>query len=217
MGPQSGVSGEDEKTTPQFLQVDLGPMDGVFMPITLALTADLRVQAFRNTFIDPGGAAPLTSRRPLAHRTVVDGADECWTEYWEVCDFGAWVRGRALQAGVPPGAVLGFAAFFEAVFRRPPPAVVYMAQGAQFAASRAALRRTSNATYAWLLRRIEAGHVEVIYYLEATWLYLLLGVEGVERLQRVRPGGDPARAEPRLTHLFRGQPRCAGHSTTRRA
>ena len=42
--------------------------------------------------------------------------------------------------------MIEFDAFFRRVVGRPPPAVLYFAQGAQFAASRAALRSTPKAS-----------------------------------------------------------------------
>ena len=51
--------------------------------------------------------------------------------------------------------------------------MLYFAHGAQLAASRAALRSTSKETYEWVLELIEAGHFEVTFYLEMSWLYVL--------------------------------------------
>ena len=62
-----------------------------------------------------------------------------------------------------------FGDYFRHVFGRAPPRVIFFSQGAQFAASAKALRHTPRATYARLLRQIEAGHAEIIYYLELTW------------------------------------------------
>ena len=71
--------------------------------------------------------------------------------------------------------MIEFDAFFRRVVGRPPPAVLYFAQGAQFGASRAALRSTPRATYQWILELIEAGHLEVTFYLEMMWHYVLHG------------------------------------------
>ena len=62
-----------------------------------------------------------------------------------------------------------FGDYFRHVFGRAPPRVLFFSQGAQFATSAKALRHTPRTTYAWLLRQIEAGHAEIIYYLELTW------------------------------------------------
>jgi hypothetical protein len=71
--------------------------------------------------------------------------------------------------------MIDFGTFFQRVIGRPPPAVLYFAHGAQFAASRAAVRSTSKETYEWILELVEAGHFEVTYYLEMIWLYVLHG------------------------------------------
>ena len=71
--------------------------------------------------------------------------------------------------------MIEFDAFFRRVVGRPPPAVLYFAQGAQFAASRAALRSTPKETYQWILGLVEAGHLEVTFYLEMMWHYVLHG------------------------------------------
>ena len=44
--------------------------------------------------------------------------------------------------------------------------MLYFAHGAQFAASRAALRSTPKKTYEYILGLVEAGHFEVKFYLE---------------------------------------------------
>ena len=76
--------------------------------------------------------------------------------------------------------MLEFDAFFRRVVGRPPPAVLYFAQGAQFAASRAALHSTSKETYEWILELVEAGHLEVTFYLEVMWHYVLHGAAETE-------------------------------------
>ena len=73
-----------------------------------------------------------------------------------------------------------FDAFFRRVIGRDPPAVMHFVQGAQFSASRAALRSTPKETYQWIIELIEAGHLEVTFYLEMSWLYVLHGAAETE-------------------------------------
>ena len=75
---------------------------------------------------------------------------------------------------------MDFDAFFQRVVGRAPPAVLYFAQGAQFSASRVALRSTPKETYQWILELVEAGHLEVTFYLEMIWLYVLHGAPEAE-------------------------------------
>ena len=94
--------------------------------------------------------------------------------------------------------MLEFDAFFRRVVGRPPPAVLYFAQGAQFAASRAALHSTSKETYEWILELVEAGHLEVTFYLEVMWHYVL---HGAPESEWDAPIVDPTVAVPFLSHL----------------
>ena len=71
--------------------------------------------------------------------------------------------------------MLDFDAFFRRVVGREPPAVLHFVQGAQFSASRDALRSTPKETYEWILELVEAGHLEVTFYLEMIWFYVLHG------------------------------------------
>ena len=71
--------------------------------------------------------------------------------------------------------MLDFGVFFWRVLGREPPAVLHFVQGAQFSASRAALRSTPKETYEWILELVEAGHLEGTFYLEMCWLYVLHG------------------------------------------
>ena len=75
---------------------------------------------------------------------------------------------------------------------------VVVAHGAQFAASRAALRSTSKETYQWILELVEAGHFEVTFYLEMSWLYVLHGAPATDW---DTPTVDAREAAPYLDHL----------------
>ena len=95
---------------------------------------------------------------------------------WEVNDLHTYAKEVTLKQGVlRADKLVDFASFFQRVVGRAPPAVLYFAHGAQFAASRAALRSTSKETYEWILELVEAGHFEVTFYLGMSWLYLLHG------------------------------------------
>ena len=90
--------------------------------------------------------------RPVA--ALPSGGSDKWLA-WEVNDFGEWVRQQAEHAavtdGMPP---LEFKQFFYHLFGVAPPATLYVAQGAQFGASRAALRAQPLATYTWILEKV---------------------------------------------------------------
>jgi hypothetical protein len=154
-----------------------------FMPITMLLDGNLTTVSLRSSFAD----LPARHGRPAVVPRPVPGLptgsdDDHWLE-WEANDFHAFVlaQSRAAHAkaakqkaesGAPsanaPRPVHHFSDFFRNVFDRPPPAVLPVAQGAQFAASPAAIRSTPKHVYEALLRAVESGeHPEYVYYLEA--------------------------------------------------
>ena len=156
--------------------------DDLFMPITGRMNHDLTTSSFRSTFADGVGARPRVSRPVPAYPNHGDqgsnaeGADDRWLE-WEANDLQQHAKDATLMQGVlRTDELIDFNDFFQRVVGRAPPAVLYFAQGAQFSASRDALRSTPKETYQWILELVEAGHLEVTFYLEMTWLYVLHGV-----------------------------------------
>eukprot|EP00964_Phaeocystis_antarctica_P098256 scaffold64301_cov53-Phaeocystis_antarctica.AAC.5 len=147
------------------------------MPLTARMNHDLTLGSWRSTFSDGLAPRPRASRPAAAYPTNGDkgssseeGGGDRWLE-WEHNDLQAkeLSRKQRRQRGKRESGkyqMLEFDAFFRRVVGRPPPAVLYFAQGAQFAASRAALHSTSKETYEWILELVEGGHLEVTFYLE---------------------------------------------------
>ena len=171
--------------------------DDLYMPITGRANHDLTTSSFRTTFADGVGARPRVSRPVPAYPSNAEGADDRWLA-WESNDLQQHAKDATLMQGVlSTDELIDFHDFFQRVVGRAPPAVLYFAQGAQFAASRAALRSTSKETYEWILELVEAGHFEVTFYLEMSWLYVLHGsVEDAESATV-----DAGEAAPYLDHL----------------
>ena len=141
---------------------------GLYMPLTGRANHDLTLSSVRSTFADGLDPRPRVSRPVTAYPTHGDkeseaeeGGGDRWLK-WEVNDLHTYAKEVTLKQGVlRADKLLDFASFFQRVVGRAPPAVLYFAQGAQFAASRAALRSTPKETYQWILELIEAGHLEV--------------------------------------------------------
>ena len=154
----------------------------LFIPLTGRANHDLTLSSFRSSFADGLGPRPRVSRPVTAYPTHGDKASETeegggdrWLK-WEVNDLHTYAKDVTLKQGaLPADELFDFASFFQRVVGRAPPAVMYFSQGAQFAASRAALRSTTKETYQWILELVEAGHFEVTFYLEIIWLYVLQG------------------------------------------
>jgi hypothetical protein len=179
--------------------------DDLFMPITGRMNHDLTTSSFRSTFADGVGARPRVSRPVPAYPNHGDqgsnaeGADDRWLE-WEANDLQQHAKDATLMQGVlRTDELIDFNDFFQRVVGRAPPAVLYFAQGAQFAASRAALRSTPKATYQWILELIEAGHFEVTFYLEMIWLYVLHAAEEMPEWNATAI--NPIKPLPFLDHL----------------
>jgi len=179
--------------------------DDLYMPITGRANHDLSVSSFRSTFADGLDARARVSRPVPAYPnhgnqgSNADGGDDRWLE-WEVNDLQQHAKDVTLIQGVlRADELIDFKAFFQRVVGRAPPAVLYFAQGAQFAASRTALRSTPKATYQWVLELIEAGHFEVTFYLEMIWLYVLHGAEEMPEWNATAT--NPVQALPFLDHL----------------
>lgn len=111
---------------------------------TMRFDANLTRSSLRSPFADlPWQNASLQrANRPVPPDPP--GGQDCWLP-WEANDFGEQLR-RAVEAKQPGRPVLRFDAFFQRVFGRDPPKTIEFAQGAQFTATRAMVRRTSLAT-----------------------------------------------------------------------
>ena len=160
----------------------------LYMPLTGRANHNLTLASVRSTFADGLSPRPRVSR-PVpaypAHGGQVGNAEEGggdrWLK-WEINDLAEHAKQITISQGhLSADQLIDFGTFFQRVVGRLPPAVLYFSQGAQFAASRAALRSTSKETYEWILELVEAGHFEVTFYLEMSWLYVLHGsVEDAE-------------------------------------
>ena len=152
-----------------YLQAEGDLYTDIYMPLTGRANHDLTLGSSRSTFADGLGRRPHVSRPVPAYPThgdkesdADDGGGDYWLE-WELNDLSSAAKGLALKQGVLRAEeLLDFDAFFRRVVGRAPPAVLYFAQGAQFAASRTALRSTPKETYRWILELVEAGHLEVL-------------------------------------------------------
>ena len=141
----------------------------LFMPLTGRANNNLTLSSFRSTFADglvlehPRMSRPVATY-PTQGDTESDdeeGSGDRWLE-WEANDLPKVAKELTLKQGLlRADELLDFDVFFRHVVGRAPPAVLYFAQGAQFAASRAALRSTPKETYQWILDLVEAGHLEV--------------------------------------------------------
>ena len=133
---------------------------------TMRFDAHLTRSSLRSAFADlPSSNASLQrTPRPLSAFPAGPEHGDVWLP-WEHNDFGRQLR-RAVASRQPGRPIWSFEGFFRRVFGRPPPAVLAFAQGAQFSATRAALRRTPLEAYRWLVFQLEMGVDEIIYYLE---------------------------------------------------
>ena len=153
----------------------------LYMPLTGRANHDLTLASVRSTFADGLNPRPRVSRPVPAYPahgeegSAEEGGGDRWLK-WETNDLSRHAKELTLHQGdLSAVEMIDFGTFFQRVVGRAPPAVLYFAHGAQFAASRAALRSTSKETYEWILELVEAGHFEVTFYLEMSWLYVLHG------------------------------------------
>jgi hypothetical protein len=155
----------------------------LYMPLTGRANHDLTLASVRSTFADGLSSRPRVPRpvpaypiyKPDQKSKAEEGGGDRWLK-WEANDLSRHAKELTLNQGeLSAVEMIDFGTFFQRVVGRAPPAVLYFAHGAQFAASRAALRSTSKETYEWILELVEAGHFEVTFYLEMSWLYVLHG------------------------------------------
>ena len=178
-----------------------------FMPLTMRTNPDLTKISLRSSFADVAESRGCVVPRPIQALPTGSQCDH-WLP-WEENDLKAFLRQRSGRDDL-----MSFHEFFRAVFDREPPAIIHFSQGGQFAAARAVLRRTSRRTYAWLVSQLEAGHTELVYYMEFTWHYLLHGLAAVE------DGSDVVSVmQPFLNHLggvdkWGARRRLHGHTST---
>ena len=191
--PTCGFSPADPNLMGNHLLTNVSVLDyfqaegNLFMPLTGRTNHKLTLSSFRSTFADGLDPRPRVSRPVSAYPIYGDegshaeeGGGDRWLE-WEFNDLPKLAKELTLKLGaLRAEQMLDFDAFFRRVVGREPPAVLHFAQGAQFSASRDALRSTPKETYEWILELVEAGHLEVTFYLEMTWLYVLHGVAETE-------------------------------------
>lgn len=147
----------------------------VFMPLTARFDANLTIISFRSGFADlsqqENGTIKQSVQRPVSPFATGDVGDH-WLP-WEQMDFANFIARQ--YKGTAGGVPYTLRSFFKMVFGRPPPNVIYYAQGGVFAAAPDAIRFIPRRTYEFIMREIEAGHEELVYLLEVTWWYLLGG------------------------------------------
>ena len=109
------------------------------MPLTMRFSSSFDRFSLRSTFADLPGAEQRRLPRPVAQlpqgalRVGARAADaDAWLP-WETTNFAQFVEQLAAQHSVD---VLSFEQYFRLVFGRAPPRVLYIAQGAQFTATR---------------------------------------------------------------------------------
>jgi len=137
--------------------------DPTYMPITAAFAPDLAITSMRLGFSD----RPITETisRPVP---AVQPILSHW-ERWEQNNFSNYVKSRFPNSSQP-----SLAELHRRLLGRELPPVIYFAQGAQFAASAAALRRVPRATYKWLLELLSIpAFGSVGFWLEVLWPALI--------------------------------------------
>ena len=182
----------------------------LYMPLTGRANHDLTLASVRSTFADGLSSRPRVPRpvpaypiyKPDQKSKAEEGGGDRWLK-WEANDLSRHAKELTLNQGeLSAVEMIDFGTFFQRVVGRAPPAVLYFAHGAQFAASRAALRSTSKETYEWILELVEAGHFEVTFYLEMSWLYVL---HGAAETNWEAAAVDLDKAAPYLDHLARAR------------
>jgi hypothetical protein len=129
-------------------------MDGVFMPITMRIDANLSRSSLRSSFADihESGSTPENQSSIFLRRPPTFPAGDVGDHWlpWEANDFRSFIQQQAGRQDI-----MSLEDFWHAVFGKSPPPLIHFAQGAQFAASRAALRRVSQGTYEWIKVRFK--------------------------------------------------------------
>ena len=132
---------------------------------------DLFSRGFADLSQQENGTIKQNVQRPVSPFATGDVGDH-WLP-WEQMDFANFIARQ--YKGTAGGVPYTLHSFFKMVFGRPPPNVIYYAQGGVFAAARDAIRFIPRRTYEFIMHEIEAGHEELVYLLEVTWWYLLGG------------------------------------------
>lgn len=126
--------------------VTRGAAPRVFMPLTMRISRDQKAWSLRSSYADLR-TPPEDRRVPRPVPTFPSGSPTDEWMPWEVTNVHEWLHTAPI--GRPDAMPLDV--FFLRVLGRPPPEVLYFAQGAQFAAHRDAIRQLPKATYEWLL------------------------------------------------------------------
>jgi hypothetical protein len=164
----SGTKGGHLMANTSLLDYLDGSGGDVFMPLTMRMHSDLTRTSLRSSFADLPENTDCSVSRPVPMLPSGQPCDR-WLP-WEVNNVSEFVRQQTSGKSM-----MSYRDFFHAVFGREPPAILHFAQGGHFAASRTTLRRISRSTYAWLVSQLEAGRIELVYYMEFSWYYLLHG------------------------------------------
>ena len=192
----TNVSMEDYLIEP-FHASDAGSsvgLGGFFMPATMMLNANRTQSTTRSSFAPPtAGKRGPAVHHPVPHMPRGDAADH-WLPWEHNNGFIDLIHAK-VQAHAVRSKPMAYADFFRKVTGHVIPPELPFAQGAQFAASAAAIRRTPLATYQWLLAEMESGKVEIDHYLELSWLFLL-GGEGVLANHALGPEQPASAPEP---------------------
>jgi len=152
----------------------------VFLPLTARVSCTLDKLSWRNSFMYHVNISKPSALYPSPR----EGDGEHWLPFaenrFDVFILGEWrKRSQALPHGQRGHPMMQFAHFYQELFDEPAPDTLCFAQGAQFSATRDALRRVPRATYEKLRRWIvDDKRTEVVYYLEVIWPRLLLAPHG---------------------------------------
>ena len=139
----------------------------LYMPLTGRANHNLTLASVRSTFADSLSSRPRVSRPVPAYpiygagqeSKAEEGGGDRWLK-WETNDLSSHAKELTIKQGVLSAVeMIDFSTFFQHVVGRAPPAVLYFAHGAQFAASRAALAADVMWTVAGLAGYGERGRV----------------------------------------------------------
>jgi len=137
--------------------------DPTYMPITAAFAPARAITSMRLGFSDRPIANTISRPVPAVPPILAH-----W-ERWEHNNFGGLVRKKFPNSSQP-----SLAKLHRRLLGIELPPVMYFAQGAQFAASAAALRRVPRAMYKWLLGLLSIPEYGGIgYWMEVLWPTLI--------------------------------------------